>query len=141
MKIRHLFPILGGALLLTQCGPESMFSLASEAPVQSISPATPTSFVKDPRGSRMEYKDNHGEYYYKLSKLGTYEELVISPRGSKNREVRRGLYIYKQTGKRTGEFIFDLKDTWKVKFISPTRAQAKNDGDKRTYIFDFEWAE
>jgi hypothetical protein len=89
----------------------------------------------------MEYKDNHGEYYYKFSKLGTYEELIISPRGSDNREIRRGLYIYKQTGKRTGEFVLDMKDKWNVKFISPTRAQAKKDGDSRTSILDFEWAE
>ena len=140
MKFRTLFPIIGGSLLLSQCGPESMLSPVSEVPVQEITPVgAETSFVRDLRGSRMEYKDNHGEYYYRLSKLGTYEQLVVAPRGSKNKEQRRGLYTYKQTGKKTGEIVFDLTDVWKLKFVSPHRAEARNDGDKRTYLFEFEW--
>lgn len=137
MKFRTLFPIIGGALLLSQCGPESMLSPVSEVPVQEITPVGPeTSFVRDLRGSRMEYRDNHGLYVYKLSKIGTYEELVVT---RKEKEVRRGLYTYKQTGKKNGEIVFDLNNVWKLKFTSPHRAEAKNDGDKRTYIFEFEW--
>ncbi len=139
MKLRTLFPALGGALLLSQCAPESMLSPVSEVPVQEITPVGPeTSFVRDLRGSRLDYRDNHGEYVYRLSKMGTYEVLTVS-RNKKVQEQRMGLYTYKQTGKKTGQIVFDLKDVWNLTFVSKNRAVAKNEGDVRSYTFEFEW--
>lgn len=140
MKIRHMVPTLGGMLLLTHCGPESMINPAQDVPVQEITPVTrdDAAFVNDPGGSRLDYRDNHGENTYRLKKTHIYQFASLS-QNRKNTDTRTGVWMYKKTGSKTGQLILDGKDIWNLRFISKNRATAKNDGDKRTYTFDFEW--
>ncbi len=139
MKLRFSIPLLGTALLFSSCGPESMLNPTQVVPPQPVIPIGPeTTFVNDVRGARIDYKDKNGECVYKLSKIGTYTFTSISRKGQSSAE-KQGLYIYKQTGKKTGELIFDLSKTWKLTFVSTHRAIAKMDGDPKAYTFEFEW--
>lgn len=140
MTIRHLFPILGGTLLLTQCGPQSMLNPAQEVSVKEIEPVpkAEAAFVNNPAGSRLDYRDNHGEYTYRLKKTHVYQFASLT-QNRKQTDTRAGVWIYKKTGAKTGQLIFDGNDIWNLRFISKNRATAKNEGDVRTYTFDFEW--
>ncbi|WAC18083.1 hypothetical protein OVA24_12630 [Luteolibacter sp. SL250] len=140
MIFRHLFPFVGGVLLLTQCGPQSMFNPAQEVSVKDIPPVTKSeaAFVNDPAGSRLDYRDNHGEYTYRLSKTRLYQFASLS-KNRKQSDTRTGVWMYKKTGAKTGQLILDGNDIWNLRFISKNRAAAKNVGDVRTYYFDFEW--
>ncbi|RYD28099.1 MAG: hypothetical protein EOP87_20165 [Verrucomicrobiaceae bacterium] len=127
-------------MVLTQCGPQSMLNPAQNVPVQEIDPVSraEATFANNPAGSRMDYRDNHGEYTYRLSKTHLYQFASLS-RNRKQSDTRTGVWMYKKTGAKTGQLIFDGNDIWNLRFISKNRATAKNDGDKRTYTFDFEW--
>lgn len=138
MMTRIFVPILGG-LLLSQCAPESPLSPVKEVPPQPVIPVGPeTSFIKDLAGSRLTYQDNHGEYVYKLEKLHLYTFTSLH-QNKRDTDTRRGVWTYKQTGAKTGVLTFDGKDVWNLKFTSPHRATAKTPGDKRSYVFEFEW--
>jgi len=139
MMTRFFLPILGTTLLLSNCSPESGLSPVKEVPPQPVIPVGPeTSFIKDPAGSRLTYQDNHGEYVYTLQKLNLYSFNSLH-QNKRDKDSRRGIWTYKQTGAKTGVITFDTKDVWNLKFTSPHRATAKTPGDKRSYVFEFEW--
>jgi hypothetical protein len=140
MKCRHLPLIPASILMLTQCGPQSMFNPAREVSVKDIHPVAKSeaAFVNDPAGSRLDYRDNHGEYTYRLSKTHLYQFASLT-KNRKQSDTRTGVWIYKKTGAKTGQLILDGNDIWNLRFITKNRAMAKNEGDVRTYYFDFEW--
>lgn len=139
MKFPGLLSFIGLALVLSHCAPESPHSPVKEVPPQPVIPVGPeTSFVKDLRGSRIEYRDNRGDNCYLLQKIGTYDFSSIS-RNRKVNDTRRGIWMYKQTGEKRGQLILDGNDIWELTFVSPHRAIAKAAGDKRSYTFEFEW--
>lgn len=139
MKSGFAALLLGSTFFLTQCGPESMLNPTQEVDSQPITPLGPaTAFVNDPGGSRIVYKDNHGENTYLLKKTHIYQFASLSW-NRKSTDTRVGVWLYKKTGARTGELILDGNDIWKLRFTSKNRAIAKNDGDSRSYTFEFEW--
>ncbi|HVJ47108.1 MAG TPA: hypothetical protein VM511_12020 [Luteolibacter sp.] len=139
MNVRLLLSAVTLPLVLTQCGPESMLNPATEVDNQPVIPRGPeTAFVNDPSGSRIVYDDNHGENTYRLKKTHIYQFASLSW-NRKSTDTRTGVWLYKKTGPKTGDLIFDVDDVWHLKFTSRNRASAKNDGDKRTYTFEFEW--
>ena len=139
MNLRISAAAFGTAIALTHCAPESMLSPVQEVPPQPVIPAGPeTSFHSDPASSRLDYRDSRGEHSYKLSKLGTYSFISISPK-RKTTDTHNGIWSYKQTGAKTGRLVFDLKDVWNITFTSPHRATAKKEGSNRSYTFEFEW--
>jgi len=139
MKTGYAAAAIASALLLTQCGPESMLNPTREVDNQPVIPRGPeTAFVNDPSGSRIVYNDNHGENTYRLKKTHVYQFASLS-HNRKSTDTRAGVWIYKKTGAKTGVLTFDVDDVWNLKFVSRNRAIAKNDGDKRSYTFEFEW--
>lgn len=139
MKSGYAAALLGTVLLLTQCGPESMLNPVQEVDTQPVTPVGPeTTFVNNPSGSRIDYRDNHGEYTYRLKKTHLYQFASIS-RNRKVQDTRTGVWLYKKTGAKTGVLTFDGNDVWNLRFVSRNRAIAKNDGDVRSYTFEFEW--
>lgn len=139
MKYGSIPALLGSALLLSHCGPESMLNPTQEVDSQPVIPKGPeTSFVNNPSGSRITYNDNHGENTYRLKKTHVYQFASLSW-NRKSTDTRAGVWTYKKTGPKTGVLTFDVDDVWTLRFTSPHRATAKNDGDSRTYTFDFEW--
>jgi hypothetical protein len=139
MMIRLFPPMIGAALLVSGCSPESALSPVKEVPPQPVIPVGPeTSFIKDPSGSRLTYQDNHGEYVYTLQKLGLYSFTSLH-QNKRDKDSRKGIWTYKQTGPKTGVLTFDGNDVWNLKFTSPHRATAKTPGDARGYMFEFEW--
>lgn len=139
MMIRFFLPVIGTALLVSSCSPESALSPVREVPPQPVIPVGPeTSLIKDPAGSRLTYQDNRGEYVYNLQKLNLYSFTSLH-QNKRDTETRRGIWTYKQTGTKTGVLTFDGKDVWNLKFTSPHRATAKNPSDGRSHVFEFEW--
>jgi hypothetical protein len=139
MKYVHALVLFGSIPILTQCGPESMLNPAQEVNSQPIIPKGPeTAFVNDPGGSRITYNDNHGENTFRLKKTHLYQFASLS-RNRKSSDTRAGVWTYQKTGSKTGVLTFDVDDVWTLKFTTPHRAIAKNNGDSRSYTFEFEW--
>jgi hypothetical protein len=139
VNVRILFSAVAVPLLLTQCGPEAMLNPTREVNHQPVIPKGPeTAFVNDVSGSRIVYNDNHGENTYRLKKTHLYQFASLSW-NRKSTDTRTGVWLYKKTGTKTGVLTFDANDVWHLKFVSRNRAIAKNDGDVRSYTFNFEW--
>lgn len=125
--------------LLSHCAPESPLNPTQEVSAQPVIPVGPeTSFLDDPAGSRIDYKDNQGEYTYRLKKTHVYQFASLS-RNRKTSDTRAGVWSYQKTGPKTGILTFDLNHVWELRFVSPHRAIAKNQADSRTHTFNFEW--
>lgn len=139
MKLYSLLPILSGAMLITQCAPESMLNPTPEVGPQEVIPVGPdTAFVNNPAGSRLDYQDDRKEYTYRLKQSHIYQFGSITKKRKKT-ETSVGVWMYKKTGPKTGQLIFDGRDTWNLRFISKNRATAKNETTGRTRTFNFEW--
>ncbi len=140
--MKPCFPVvllsLAAGLLCNCAGPSGPPSPHQPSPGAPGWPGqgTPGSVFANPAGARIRYQDNHGKYVITLFPDHRYRWVSVSANETMA-DTREGKWRWKPSGAGKGELDFG-DDTWTLRFTSPDKAEAKTEGDMRTYYFTFE---
>jgi hypothetical protein len=94
------------------------------------------SILRSPNGARIRYQDNHGTYTITLFPDGRYRHVSVS-QNETLADTREGRWTWEPAANGRGELTLG-DNTWTLRFVSQDRADAKTDGDVRTYRFSFD---